>query len=65
MSAEQQPAAAAPVRCHRRRVADRPVLQCRRPATYLVVDGDLVLPTCSTCAADYPVRWLVGSELQA
>ncbi len=53
------------VRCHRRRIADRPVMQCRRPATYMVVSGDVMLPACSSCAADYPVRWLIGSELQA
>ena len=52
------------VRCHRRRIADRPVMQCRRPATYMVVSGGLVLLACSTCAVDFPVHWLIGSELQ-
>lgn len=52
------------VRCHRRQIADRPVMQCRRPATYMVVSGGLVLPACSTCAVDFPVHWLIGSELQ-
>lgn len=53
------------VRCHRRRNADRAVVQCRRPATYMVASGGIVLPTCSTCAADFPVHWLIGSELIA